>query len=287
VSTFTVPIETSKSGNGDLAKSPEAIDVMADVDFFRTGDPVMFTVDLDASTIDYPFFGYNVKNIIIYRENSFGDIDEIKDLLANPGQTKFDIPWTADADGSINNEGYYAFVTTKALPRLALGDEVFGELELKKVSADQNCPEPIPFPNPGLTIEYDGEWSGQLDSADANTKFTNFELTLSFILNGSAITGHGFVRRPGGNSTASFQIVSGTFNSPTIQFTAEVSDGVGIFLDSGPAVDWADTMGTNQFTFDGTMTKVCLPPGSEGPSFPVFSGDHSLGGEWSVWMSGF
>jgi hypothetical protein len=104
-------------------------------------------------------------------------------------------------------------------------------------------------------------------------------------LNGTAITGRGFVRI--GNTTPGFQIVSGTFNAPTIQFTAEVPDGTGIFLDSGPAVNWVDTMGTNQFTFDGTMSKVCTTPPSEAPSFAVFSGDHSLGGEWSVGMSGF
>jgi hypothetical protein len=117
------------SGDGDLATSPKATSATADDDIFRAGDTVTCTVDLDPSTTDYPFFDYNVDHVKIYRKNDFGEPDEIKDVSANNDQTKFVIPWVADADGSINTEDYYAFVTTDALPVPGIG-----ELELQKFS---------------------------------------------------------------------------------------------------------------------------------------------------------
>jgi hypothetical protein len=117
------------SGDGDLATSPKATSATADDDIFRAGDTVTFTVDLDPSTTDYPFFDYNVDHVKIYRKNDFGEPDEIKDVAATNNQTSFIIPWMADADGSISAEDYYAFVTTDALPVPDIG-----ELELQKVS---------------------------------------------------------------------------------------------------------------------------------------------------------
>jgi len=187
------------SGGDDLATSPVATSATADVDFFRTGDTVNFTVDLDPNTKDYPFFGYNVHQIKIYRQDTSGDIEEIADVTAAEDQTSFDIPWTADADGSIGTESYYPFVSTDALPI-----PYIGELELKKITSSL-CP------GNDISGKWRGMWSGQhpLDGDQVNDS-----LDLNFTQSGSSLGGewaHGFSSATSNTSP----IASGSYSADT------------------------------------------------------------------------
>ena len=135
-----------------LFESPKAQSVVADVDAFEAGDPVTFTVALSPATLDYLFLltptPYNVDEIVVYRKTSGAGptvtTEEVARVAASPGQTTFQLPWTADAEGAVA-DGFYAFVDTKALtvPLVGGGIPFIDELELGKVTGPSEGPNRV------------------------------------------------------------------------------------------------------------------------------------------------
>ncbi len=112
----------------DIAKSPGALvtgAVVADKDTFVTGDTVNFTVKLDPATVDFlPVIGpYNVKKIQLVRDQT-GSPTVVGSLDAAPGQTVFNIAFTAPNAGTASQ--FSAFVVTTLLPLDLLALEVGG-----------------------------------------------------------------------------------------------------------------------------------------------------------------
>jgi len=134
----------SLSRNLDLFTSPKLQSANADVSSFNIGDSVNFDIKLNPNTIDYLSLTssepYNLDDIIVYRRvDEAGTItaSEIARTSATFAQTDFNINWTADFDGSIEDD-FYVFTDTKALRipfTQGLDLPFLDELELGKIAA--------------------------------------------------------------------------------------------------------------------------------------------------------
>lgn len=107
-----------------VATSPKSSSVTIDRDSFAKGDNVAFKVELDPSSVTLPVWGYNVKEVRIYRlVRDFTPLPTevlVATAVAAPGQTSFDLTWVADVDGSAfdadtGKEMFYAFVVDSLL----------------------------------------------------------------------------------------------------------------------------------------------------------------------------
>jgi hypothetical protein len=128
-----------------LFESPKAASATADVEDFEEGDTVVFSVALDADTLNYVVLTdttpYNVDEIVIYRKvtaDDFGDAEEVARASAAFGQTDFTLTWEATDDGSIEDK-FFVFVDTKALAIPLIGGQVgvpfLDELEIAKIES--------------------------------------------------------------------------------------------------------------------------------------------------------
>ncbi len=133
---FGLTMQVLELKNQDvLGRSPRKATtdpVLADRMFYETGDVVNFKVKLDPVDVDFPVVGYNVDTVEIYRLTNDAVAGTTAELLtlksAQDGQTTFDLPWTADEDGAINDD-VFAFLNTKILPF-----PFFDRLEVDKVA---------------------------------------------------------------------------------------------------------------------------------------------------------
>lgn len=103
---------------GNIATSPKASSVSADVEAFSTGDTVTFTVTLDPASLDFPIVGYNITSMRVYNALS-GSLVLANEETASAGQKDFEITWVASQDGEVADD-FVVFVTTKLLPELRL-----------------------------------------------------------------------------------------------------------------------------------------------------------------------
>ena len=121
-----------------IAKSPGAASLTTEKSTFAAGENVVFDVDLNPDSVNFPLVGYNVTEVRVYRlrHGSTTSADLVTSVPAVEGQTKFQLPWTADAAGTVQDDiagkpNFYAFVVDKPLA-LVSG---FFPFELGAVSA--------------------------------------------------------------------------------------------------------------------------------------------------------
>jgi hypothetical protein len=270
-----------------VAESPKATEAKSDVSTFTMGDTVKFSVELDPQTVDYtPLIGYNVDTVKIYRRAAGSASELVAFAFPATGQTSLEIPWVADGSGSIDGDGYYAFVETRLVPI----DDV-GELELRRVISGQQCTQD-PFPRDFMF--YAGPISGQLDPSDPTTTITDYVLEVGFLLTGNTLSG--YLDQPGDltnnhGAHISLRNITGslvdTGGATQIEFEGTLDDNAGMTTDDGPIQAWPPLMGTNVIHFSGTLTGVPNPGDTEAPCLPVFHGTDSLGGPWAMWFLGY
>ncbi len=122
-----------------VAKTPTAASITTAKSTFAAGENVVFEVELNPASINFPLVGYNVTEVRIYRlrHGGFGSsAQQVTSVSAVEGQTRFQLPWTADAAGKVQDDitgkpNFYAFVVDKPLA-LVSG---FFPFELGAVSA--------------------------------------------------------------------------------------------------------------------------------------------------------
>ena len=122
-----------------VAKTPTAASITTEKSTFAAGENVVFEVELNPASINFPIVGYNVTEVRIYRlrHGGFGSsAQQVTSVPAVEGQTRFQLPWTADAAGKVQDDiagkpNFYAFVVDKPLA-LVSG---FFPFELGAVSA--------------------------------------------------------------------------------------------------------------------------------------------------------
>ncbi|WP_372658302.1 hypothetical protein [Hydrogenophaga sp.] len=123
--------ETLAEINTEIGSSPAGT-VTADRPTFVAGDTVNFQVKLDPSKVGFlPLIGpYNVKRILLVRNGDLVTAREVARVLAAPGQTDFDIAFTATNAGRADE--FFAFVDT-VLPLDLVS------LELGQVQSTGDC----------------------------------------------------------------------------------------------------------------------------------------------------
>ena len=121
-----------------IAKSPGAASLTTEKSTFAAGENVVFDVDLNPDSVNFPLVGYNVTEVRVYRLRHGGTTgaDLVTSVPAVAGQTKFQLPWTADAAGMVQDDiagkpNFYAFVVDKPLVPVS----TFFPFELGAVSA--------------------------------------------------------------------------------------------------------------------------------------------------------
>lgn len=101
-----------------LGDSPAGLSLAGSPSTFEVGDDVAFTLKLDPAKAKFPFVGYNVESVRLYRKTIRPD-GSVSLVLANEvapqgEQVDFQIPWVATDAGSVP-DGFVAFVKTKIL----------------------------------------------------------------------------------------------------------------------------------------------------------------------------
>lgn len=105
-----------------IASSPQSTTLRVDKSGFSAGETLMFHVELDPASTTFRA-GYNVVEVRVYRlDYASGAATQVAGARASDGQVTFDIPWVADAGGSVVANGrpsFFAFVVDKALEELS------------------------------------------------------------------------------------------------------------------------------------------------------------------------
>ena len=121
-----------------IAKTPSAVSITTEKASFAAGEDVVFDVQLNPASINFPLVGYNVKEVRIYRLRHGGttSAELVATGVAFDGQTSFQPLWVADEAGKVQDDiagkpNFYAFVVDKPLA-LVSG---FFPFELGAVSA--------------------------------------------------------------------------------------------------------------------------------------------------------
>jgi hypothetical protein len=172
-------LKTEVKFTDPLAESPKIISTGIDKTHYQPGETVKFTVNLDPRHIDYPIIGYNVSNVLIYRQTDggsggVGPAELLVEKVPAQGQTQVILNWIADSEGSIG-EDLFAFVETYALPF-----HYFGQLEVAK------CAEVIMINDIPLHLgdladgTYGTQYDGTADIPDA-PNFTSATLEVEFL----------------------------------------------------------------------------------------------------------
>lgn len=123
VLSLTVPTEFSfsiLSAPIVLARSPDALHIVADRATFAAGELVNFAVELDPVTSS--FLGYNVEEVRIYELIGGSTAVQVASTTASDGQWSFSIPWIATHAGSTKAGAqalFHAFVVPKLFSSLA------------------------------------------------------------------------------------------------------------------------------------------------------------------------
>lgn len=103
----------------DLAHSPTA-SVLASQAQVQAGDVVTFTVHFVTDTITFPFVGYNIEAVRVYKKTLTGGLVLAGEIIpATEGQHEFVFPVVATEPVMVT-ERYVAFVQTTLLPLLRL-----------------------------------------------------------------------------------------------------------------------------------------------------------------------
>ncbi|MBI1945996.1 MAG: hypothetical protein HYS27_09885 [Deltaproteobacteria bacterium] len=118
-----------------LASSPVATSVTADREAFEPADEVTFEVKLDPGSTVFPVIGYNVTVVRLYRRVG-GNLQLANEVQASPGQTDFNLRWTASETGTIPGN-FVAFVETVLTPsyRFELADATSTSVRLGSYTA--------------------------------------------------------------------------------------------------------------------------------------------------------
>ena len=89
---------------------------------FAAGEDVVFDVELNPASVDFPLVGYNVQEVRIYRLRHGGttSAELVATAVAFDGQTSFHPLWVADEAGKVYDDiagkpNFYAFVVDKPL----------------------------------------------------------------------------------------------------------------------------------------------------------------------------
>lgn len=106
-----------------VAKTPGAVSITTEKSTFAAGENVVFEVELNPASINFPLVGYNVTEVRVYRlrHDGFGaSAEQVTSVPAVEGQTKFQLPWTANTAGTVQDDiagkpNFYAFVVDKPL----------------------------------------------------------------------------------------------------------------------------------------------------------------------------
>jgi len=114
-------IDLSAKLERQIARTAAPARLGIDHESFGVGERLGFTLNLEASTVDFPLVGYNVNEVRIYRMNY--EPNRTAQLVASapavPGQTAFVLEWISDFAGEVVDESgrpaFYAFVVDKAM----------------------------------------------------------------------------------------------------------------------------------------------------------------------------
>ena len=118
-------IDLSAKLERQIARTAAPARLGIDHETFAAGDRLGFTLNLDASTVEFPLVGYNVNEVRIYRMKYEPNYTAqlVATAPAAPGQTAFVLEWTSDFSGAVADESgrpaFYAFVVDKALSAIS------------------------------------------------------------------------------------------------------------------------------------------------------------------------
>ncbi len=263
----------TRSGTRKVAESPKAIRAEANFDFFSVGNEIEFTIDLDSQTTDYTsLFGYNVETIKIYRKNGASDHEFVASAAADAGQTEFTINWMANRNGSINTDGYYAFVGTTLVPI----DDV-GELELGKISGSGSCDTTVTVDD--LLRNHDLGFEGTVTTEDGSFPiqvefpFEETQGNLGLVLVNNDIYLSPIAQRSGGVQSADINSLVYDLAAGTISIAATYPDD-SYFRDDANGIH---KLTVNTLQLEGTFEIVCITPVEGIESVLTFSGTHNWG----------
>jgi hypothetical protein len=127
-----LPLSHSPRGTMSVSKTTAAV-----------GDPVKFTVDIDADSASYLGIGYNIVSIEFYRmkagDPEFTLFQDLEIVLSASNQLHFEKNWTPQSS-DIGVYQYAAFVHTEVhdtglLPLLEIADDTRKQVEVQAVCA--------------------------------------------------------------------------------------------------------------------------------------------------------
>lgn len=108
-----------------VASTARAVTRTVDRESYTAGAQLTFDVKLDPATVDFPVVGYDVAEVRIYRlDHAASTATQIAAATAAPGQTDFQLRWTATAAGSAVDPStrkptFYAFLVDRPLGALS------------------------------------------------------------------------------------------------------------------------------------------------------------------------
>lgn len=114
-------IELSAKLEKSIARTASPFELSVDKDSFNAGDELNFRLALDPATVNFPLVGYNVSEVRVYRliHGPTFSAQQIVSVPAAAGQTSFDVKWTSDFTGAVDDPGgeptFFAFVVDKSL----------------------------------------------------------------------------------------------------------------------------------------------------------------------------
>lgn len=118
-------VDLSAKVEEPVASTASAATRTVDRATYAAGAQLTFDVKLDPATVDFPVVGYDVAEVRIYRlDHATSTATQIAAATAAPGQTDFQLRWTATAAGSAVDPStrkptFYAFLVDQPLGALS------------------------------------------------------------------------------------------------------------------------------------------------------------------------
>jgi hypothetical protein len=209
-----------------LAHSPTA-SVTASQTQAQAGDVVTFTLSFITNTVTFPFIGYNIEAVRVYKKTPGGGLLVAAEVLsASAGQHRFELPVVVTEPLTVTTR-YVAFVQTKVMPflRLELGPVTAG-LQLQFGTETSDRGRSVAVDNDGNVVVV-GYTQGSLDGPNAGGL-------------------DAFVRKYSPNGSALWTRQLGTAN---------LDDLTGVTVDAGGNVFVTGMIGTNAGPYDAFVRK--------------------------------
>ena len=118
-------IDLSAKLEKSIARSAAPGSLGIDRETFVAGERLVFSINLDPSTVDFPLVGYNVKEVRVYRLRDAPSFSAqlVASATAAPGQAAFTLEWVSDFAGQATDPSgqpsFYAFVVDKAFSAIS------------------------------------------------------------------------------------------------------------------------------------------------------------------------